>query len=129
MVKILNFMGLAYKDLYDKSIISENLRKTLYRENTNVLSYYIITSILLNNYQDFLSWCNTNNISLLQFKKTNKNLDNYCRFIETKYKTKSMLEGIECTEELYRKIMRSRKKNKDLKYLLRNLRMTICELG
>lgn len=129
MVKILNFMGLTYKDLYSKSLISENLRKTLYRENTNVLSYYVITLILLNSYQDFLSWCDVNNISLLQFKKTNKNLDNYCRFIETKYKIKSMLEGIECTEELYRKIIRSRKKNKELNYLIRNLRMTICELG
>ena len=129
IVKILNFMGLTYKDLYGKSVISDNLRKTLYREDTNVLSYYVITLILLNNYQDFVLWCNTNNISLLQFKKTNKNLDKYCSFIEKKYKTKSLLEGIECTEELYIKILKSHKKNKKMLLLLKNLRMTICELG
>jgi hypothetical protein len=129
MVKILNFMGLTYKDLYDKNKISENMRKTLYRENTNVLSYYVITLILLNNYQDFLSWCNINNMSLLQFKKTNKNLDKYCNLIEKKYKSKSMLEGIECMEDLYIKMLKSNKRNKNLNYLVRSLRMTICELG
>jgi hypothetical protein len=128
MVKILQFMGLTYKDLYDKSKISENLRTTLYRENTNVLAYYVITVILLNNYQDFLVWCNTNNILLLQFKKTNRNLDNYCNFIEKNYKTKSMLNGIECTEKLWNKIGKSNKKN-NINYLIKNLRMSICELG
>ena len=65
MIKILDFMGLSYNDLYKKTVVSENLRKTQYKENTNILSYYVLTTILLNNYQDFLSWCDTNNISLL----------------------------------------------------------------
>jgi len=126
VVKILKFMGISYKDLYNKSNESENIRKTLYKENTNVLAYYIITLILLNNYQDVLNWCNTNNTSLLQFKKTTSNLESYCKFIEKKYKTKNLLDGIECIEKLFIKI---NKKKKDMNYLLKNLRMTICELG
>jgi len=126
VVKILKFMGISYKDLYNKSNESENIRKTLYKENTNVLAYYIITLILLNNYQDVLNWCNTNNTSLLQFKKTTSNLESYCKFIEKKYKTKNLLDGIECIEKLFIKI---NKKKKDMNYLLNNLRMTICELG
>lgn len=128
MVKVLNFMDMTYKNLYEKSIQSENIRKTMYKEDTNVLSYYIITLILFNNYQDFLSWCNTNNTSLLQFKKTNINLDNLCMFIKSKYKTKSMIDGIDCTEKLLSTVNKSSKK-KSLSYLIRNLRMTICELG
>jgi hypothetical protein len=123
-------MGILYSDLYDKNADAINLRKTLYKEKTNVLSYYVITLILLNNYQDFLNWCSRNNTSLLQFKKTISNLESYCKFIEKKYKSKNLLDGIECTEKLLKKIENSKKKNnKDLNYLLKNLRMTICELG
>jgi len=129
MVKVLDFMGITYKDLYKKTILSENLRKTLYKEDTNVLSYYIITSILINNYQEFLSWCNTNNIALLNFKKTSVNLENYCKFIEKKYKTKNMLDSVECTEKFFLRVKRGAKKQKELNLLLKNLRMTICELG
>jgi hypothetical protein len=129
MVKVLNFMGLTYMDLYKKSGISENMRKTLYKEDTNVLSYYVVTLVLLNSYQDFLSWCNTNNIVILNFKKTTKNLDEFCKFIEKKYKTKNILEGVECTEKLLHLVKSSKRKQKDMLYLLKNLRMTICELG
>ena len=127
VVKILKFMNITYKDLYNKSSESENIRKTLYKENTNVLAYYIITLILINNYQDILNWCNTNNTSLLQFKKTTSNLESFCKFIEKKYKTKKLLDGILCIEKLLIKM--NNKKKKDLNYLLNNLRMTICELG
>jgi hypothetical protein len=128
MVKILDFMELSYENLYKKTLLSENLRNTLYKENTNILSYYILTSILLNNYQDFLSWCNTNNISILNFKKTTKNLENYYKFFEKKYKSKKMLNEIECTEKLFYHIKHKKRKQKDTLYLLNSLRMSICEL-
>jgi hypothetical protein len=128
MIKVLDFMDLSYENLYKKTIVSENLRKTLYKENTNVLSYYILTSILLNNYQDFLSWCNTNNILILNFKKTSKNVESYCRFIEKKYKSKNMLNRIECTEKLFYRFKNKKTKPKEMLYLLNSLRMTICEI-
>lgn len=129
MVKILNFMGLTYNDLYKKTSLSENLRKTLYKENTNVLSYYVISLILLNNYQSFLGWCNTNNIEILNFKKTTKNLENFCKFIEKNYKTKNMLDSIESNESLLYRVKKSRINEDELTYIIKNLRMTICELG
>jgi hypothetical protein len=127
MVKILNFMGLTYTMLYDNNIYTDKIRKTLYKENTNVLAYYIITAIMFTNYQDFLIWCTTNNKSLLQFKKTRVNLDKFCYFIEDKYKTKNVLNGVICVEQFLLKL--SKHKTKNTMYLLRNLRMTICELG
>jgi hypothetical protein len=129
MVKVLDFMSLSYEDLYKKSSLSDKLRKTLYKEDTNVLSYYIITSILLNNYQEFLSWCNINNISILNFKKTAKNLENFCIFLHKKYKSKNMLDGIECTEKLFYRVKNTKGRQKELTYLLNNLRMTICEFS
>ena len=45
-------------------------------------SYYVIKTILINNYQGLLSWCKTNNFSLLQFKKTLANQMEFCNFID-----------------------------------------------
>ena len=61
MNKILNFMGLNYKDLYNKS--SAYLKQHLYKENTHVFGYYILTAVFLNNYKGFIQWCWTNNVS------------------------------------------------------------------
>jgi hypothetical protein len=127
MVKVLNFMGLSYTMMYDNNVYSDKIRKTLYKENTPILSYYIITSILFSNYQDFLIWCDNNNKSLLQFKKTYANLDRFCNFISDKYTSRNMLDSIICVEQFLLKISKNKIKKTD--YLLRNLRMTICEFG
>ena len=128
MVKTLKFMGLSYTDLYSKRHHSAVLRENLYKEKTHVLSYYIIKCILMNNYQDFLSWCKTNNFSLLQFKKTIANQRAYCLFIEKNYKTRSMLASIKETNYFLHSIERKNKKE-NYKYILSNLRMSICEMG
>jgi hypothetical protein len=132
MVKTLDFMGLKYKNLYSNTSVSESMRETLYKEDSNVLSYYIITTILMNNYQGFLSWCNTNNLSLLQFKKTTSNITSFCQFIEKNYKSKSMIESVACMQRFYHNVKRTGKlgkKTKVLDFVLNNMRMTLCELG
>ena len=129
MVKTLNFMGLNYKDLYSKTEKSRMLRENLYKEKTNVLAYYVIKTIMINNYQGFLSWCKNNNFSLLQFKKTLANQKEFCSFIEKNYKTSSMLEGVKLTDEFLNTIEKKKKNTEHLNYILTNLRMSICELG
>jgi hypothetical protein len=134
MVKTLDFMGLTYTDLIINNEEADSLRKTLYKENSNVLSYYIITTIMMNNYQGFLSWCDSNNLSLLQFKKTTTNLTEFCNFIEKNYKTRSLIESVECIHNFLNSLRNEiSKKNgrttKSLDFVLNNMRMTICELG
>ena len=126
LFKTLDFMCLSYKDLYSNSLNSLILREK-FKEKTNVLSYYIIKTILINNYQSFLYWCKTNNSSLLQFNKTVLSQKNFCKFIEKNYKSKSMLESINKTE-LFIKEIKEKQKSENLKYFLLNLRMSICEL-
>jgi hypothetical protein len=128
LVKTLNFMGLSYKHLYSNDSKSAIFRDNLYKEKTNVLAYYIIKTILINNYQGFLYWCKTNNFSLLQFNKTLSNQKEFCKFIGKNYKTSSMLNGISETESFLNKINKKSKKT-NLYYVLSNLRMSICELG
>uniref|UniRef100_A0A6C0EWE1 Uncharacterized protein n=1 Tax=viral metagenome TaxID=1070528 RepID=A0A6C0EWE1_9ZZZZ len=133
MVKTLDFMGLKYEDLYSKTLQSKTMRETLYKEHTNVLAYYVITLVLLNNYQGFLSWCDKNNLSLLQFKKTTGNLDEFCKFIGKNYKTKSMIESVNDMEKLLHRLKKQNKtktiNNIDFDYIMKNMRMSITELG
>jgi hypothetical protein len=130
LVKILDYMGLNYKNLYLNDINSKTLRENLYKEKTNVLAYYVIKTILLNNYTGFLSWCDKNNLALIAFKKTVTNQNNFCEFISKNYKKKSMLENIENTKLFLNKLHISKKISNNLRtFLLSNLRMTICELG
>ena len=132
LAKTLKFMGLTYKDLYSKTEHSRIMRENLYKEKTNVLAYYVIKTILINNYQGFLAWCKNNNFSLLQFKKTLANQREFCKFIEKNYKTTSMTEGIQSAEGFLNNIEKNRgtkMSNKNLSYTLMNLRMSICELG
>ncbi len=136
--KTMDYMGLDYEDLYSTSKKSTVERNNKYKEDSNVLSYYVIKTILINDYPDFLEWCVKNNggSSLLQFKKTQKNLLNFCKYIETKYKSKSMIHNYECSKkmlELFKRINDGSSEDKEinnkLDYLVKNMRMSICELG
>jgi hypothetical protein len=78
-VKILNYMGLKYQDLYDTNGAN---RDKLYYEKTHLISYFVINAILLNNYQEFINWCIINNINVLQFDNENheKKQILFCKF-------------------------------------------------
>jgi hypothetical protein len=122
MIKILNYMNLTYSDITDNHF-QEN-----YSENTNVLAYFVITNILMFNYNDVLLWCNNNNNNLYDFKKTNKNLLQFCNFIERKYKDPTLLEHVDKFEKIFIYLLQSSRQSKKIKYLIKNLRMTLCEI-
>ena len=133
LAKVLDFMGLQYKNLYGKDKTSIMLRDTFYKENTNVLAYYIIHAILICYFPLFLSWCKNNNPSLLQFNKTREGQQSLCSFIERHYMKPSMLDHFQCMDMFYRE----RRKNlyqKDslqdtkMHYIFTNMRMTLCDL-
>lgn len=118
MVKILDYMGLSYKNIIESKDI---VLKNLYKEKTSVFSYYILKSILLYNYNDFIKWCENNNKNTLNFKKTYLNLNNLMDFIQKKYKNKEFLNDLKKMENIV-------KKNKTNKFLYETLRMTIIEI-
>jgi len=130
MCKVLQFMGLSYRDLYSKDAKAKIVRNNLYKEKTSIFAYYIITFILMFHYQEFLQWCNENNLSLIAFKKTNGNLQKFCEFIEKKYKREALLNAINMCCLQHIKIDKNQKKNKkkDIHFLKNNLRMTLFEI-
>ena len=141
MVKALDFMGMQYQDLYDGSQKAQMMRKNLYKERTNVLSYYVIRVILLTNYQDFFKWCLQNNgTSLVQFKKSSTTLDSFFGFVKDHYKKKALLESVSKMEKVLanlkkRKLGNNSKSNylplgkKEFDFIANSMRMSVCELG
>ena len=141
MVKALNFMGLKYQELYDESQKAQIMRKTFYKEKTNVLSYYVIRVILLTNYQGFLKWCIKNNgINLIQFKKSSATMVAFFGFVKDHYKKKALLSSVTQMEKVLenlknKKIGNNSKSNslalgkKEFDFITNSMRMSICELG
>jgi len=145
MIKVLDYMNLSYKQLYNQNKYHSDLRNKYYKEKTNILSYYVITFILLNNYNSFIEWCSNNNLSLLQFNNSLNNQLLLCQFIKSKYKSNNLLDNINCVNKFYTKIKKQRNllrdsynynlnpnKNinyKELNYILNNMRMSICEIN
>jgi hypothetical protein len=113
MTKVLKYMNLDYV-----SLITNKASKNIYKEDTSVLSYYIITFVLMYYYQDFLLWCETNNSEIISFKNTQKNIQKFCEFIGRKYNTPDLLSFINLIEKV----------NITNTFFNKNLRMTLCEL-
>jgi len=75
-VKVLHHNNMIYTDLY---------KRNKYQEDTNVMSYYIIKSLLLYNKNQFIDWCSVNNKVLLDFNKTDKGIQRFCNMIRSNY--------------------------------------------
>jgi hypothetical protein len=121
MVKVLDFMGLRYKDLYGGSRQAEIKRTAFYKEGTSVLAYYVIKTVLMNDYQDFICWCDKHHFSLLDFKKTVNHQKEFCRYIEDHYKIGTMLKN----EGLFEKAFSQMLLNKKNTFLKNTMRMTV----
>ena len=124
-VKILNYMGLKYQDMYDNN--SAN-RDKLYYEKTYLISYFIINSILLNNYQEFIHWCLNNNVNVLQFDNENyeKKQISLCKFIRDYHKTEMIIKRFDFTLSDYIK-KRSENYSDNLNILLTTLKKSVVE--
>jgi hypothetical protein len=120
-VKVLNFMGLKYIHLFKNDKISKKSR-LLYKEETNVFSYYIVKTILLYNNYEFLKWCKNNNENIIAFNQTEKNMTQFFNFVLKYSNNSNFLKYIKKMEDLLKSIKLSKRR------LLKNtMRMTIIE--
>jgi len=125
LIKNLHHMHMKYEDLYSKNNKSE-MKRLGYKEETSVLSYYIICSMLLNNFDKFLGWCVSNNGNtpsriLLQFANTKENQIKFCKYIQDEYKRRDMLQNVGYFEKLFEKLDKE-------SFLAVTLRKSLCEM-
>jgi hypothetical protein len=114
-VKILNHMDLKYQDLYGSNSYK-------YNEKTYLISYFVINAILLNNYEEFINWCEKNNINILQFdnEKHEEKQISLCEFIKNYHNTEMIIKRFDLMANDY-------KTNKN-NYLMITLKKSIVEL-
>uniref|UniRef100_A0A6C0B8J4 Uncharacterized protein n=1 Tax=viral metagenome TaxID=1070528 RepID=A0A6C0B8J4_9ZZZZ len=110
--KVLRHFDLTYEDLHMKSKNNEK-----YKEETQVLSYYVLKPIYMFYNNEFIEWCLLNNGKTLNFKKTEDNIEKYVDFIKDKYRKPEILDAIKAIQKVPIK-----------KPLLNTLRMTVFEL-
>jgi len=123
-VKVLDHMGLTYKNLISKDEISLSLKKLYYKENTNVFAYYVIKMILLYFNNDFVNWCKKNNINnIFNSNKNEKSLDSFIDFIKKFMYNKKLMKDMEKSLKLLEK-----NKGDNNKFLIETLRMTVIEI-
>lgn len=77
-IKVLKYNNLEFHDLLNDNHTSQSKIKK-YKEDTEVLSYYVFKSVLLFYYNNFIEWCMINNYNIFQFKNE-KNI-NFCYFL------------------------------------------------
>ena len=120
MVKILNYMGMSYRSL----ILKDIEYNSSYIEKTNIFSYYIIKTILLMNFQEFLQWCEDHNTTLIKFNSKQSHQLELCRFIKLMYNSPRFINQVIETERLFKKLNSVRNKN-----LMFTMKMCLLEIA
>ena len=82
--KVLSFYNLTYDTITNNT--SHSKVKLNYKETTNILSYYIIKSIMMFYINEYIEWVSLHNKGSLSFIKTNDNILKYCGFVKDHYK-------------------------------------------
>lgn len=124
LVKTLHFMNLTYDTLCDKG----GKKTAIFKEDTNVLSYFIIKCILIVNAPFFFVWSIKNNgiETPFVFSKSKKNQHVFCSFLIENYRNPIFLKNIQESADVFNKLIIN--KNKKIFFLKKNMRMTIFEL-
>jgi hypothetical protein len=127
--KILHFYGLDYVNLYERTQKSHTVRLAKYKEETHVLSYYIIKSIFMFFANDFVEWTASHNNNSINFNKDpkilNKNLMEYCGLLRKFYNK----EEYKDTLELMDTWISGFQYTKGEQYIFTTLRMTINDMA
>ena len=124
--KILKHFGISYAELYERTDKAYIIRKSRYKENTPVLSYYIIKSFLMYNVNDFLEWCVSNNGISIRFHDSdiNRNLEKYFLLIKQNYSDKTF---IDCIDQLCDWFIKQEKTKRSIDIEFKTLRMSLFE--
>lgn len=127
-VKVLDYMGLTYRNLIQGDEISKSLRNLHYKEDTNVFAYYVLKCVLIYYKEEFLLWCDKNNgNTIFNFKKTNNSLFSFLEFLKHHFRKDGIIEDTEKSLSFFNSFI------KRYTYPLRNvltktMRMTIIDV-
>jgi len=100
--KILDHYGLTYQQLTDsESVVAKYKRKSQYKEETYILSYYVIKSVFMTHVDDFIEWC-IRPKKTVAFQKTPERIREYCGLVKQLYRSSTYLSRIQLVQDWYR---------------------------
>ena len=94
LVKIVKHYHSHYSEFIDKT---RDVIK--FKENTYVISYYILKTILLFHSIDFEKWCESKNVNIFQFHRSKTNVLDYGKLIQQYYNKEPFLKYIQKMEQ------------------------------
>tara|TARA_Y100000389_G_scaffold195508_1_gene227006 strand:- start:191 stop:1354 length:1164 start_codon:yes stop_codon:yes gene_type:complete len=96
--RLLNCFDINYNSIINKG--KKNIVKNIYKEKTNALCYYIITSILLFNFEKSINWFNMGNDNYLDCIKKEREIIIFCYFIKEMATSKKLISFYEKIHKL-----------------------------
>ena len=87
--RVLHHYGLSYMDLLDRHSNGS------YKENSPILSYYIIKSCFHYFMNDFLQWCAIANRGSIQFRHTEGTIKSFCELYRGLYRDESYMTSLD----------------------------------
>lgn len=91
--KLLNHYKFKYEDLYS------DVSTGRYRENTQAFSYFVLKSILLFHYNDFIEWCAHKNKGTITFKRIPSNVLSLVDFVRKNHKDEEYINALKTIED------------------------------
>lgn len=112
--KVLCHNDISLKDIFRKRVI--------YKENSNVVSYYLVKCILFLDLNNFFDWCKNNNDNFIKFSDNPQNISKFLNFLK---QTITKLEDKKFMDDKYKLDIEGKK---NFKFILMNLRMSCLEI-
>ena len=95
--KVLNYYNISYIDFITNAPYNLSITEK-YKDNTHVLSYYIIKSMFLFNLNEYITQCIAISGYTINFDKSTKikeNIEQYCNIVNELYKNKQYMDMLE----------------------------------
>jgi hypothetical protein len=83
-------------------MVYENFfRSNSYREGSNVFSYFVLKTIFIYHYNEFLEWCIKNNGDSFRIQKTDASINRLFQFIEARCRSPEFLTAVKRVERRF----------------------------
>ena len=118
--KIIYHNRITYVGLFSKN------QSPIYREKTHIFSYYMLKLFLLFDYKEFInSQISVSRENALLFNKSLQNMQKFFNYMISISKNDSVILNFKFMRKFYISIKDA--KDKNIKFLLNNLRMCVLE--
>jgi hypothetical protein len=97
--RIFSMFQLAKLLKHNKTTYLSLFSKNPYKEASNVFSYYVLKSIFIFFYNDFIEWTSQNNNGSITFKKTETNILSLVGLIKSRCRNPDFLKTIDILEK------------------------------